>query len=36
VDIDLAIQKEWFKEAMMELKPDECADFVETFLGPDF
>jgi len=36
VDIDPATQKEWFKEAMMELEPNECADFVETFLGPDF
>ena len=35
-DIDLATQKKWFKEAMMELKPDERADFVEAFLGPDF
>jgi len=35
-DIDPAIQKGWFKEAMMELKPDKRADFVETFLGPDF
>ena len=35
-DIDPATQKEWFKEAMMELEPNECADFVETFLGPDF
>jgi len=36
VDIDPATQKEWFKEAMMELEPNECADFVESFLGPDF
>jgi len=35
-DIDPETQKEWFKEAMMELKPNERADFVESFLGPDF
>src|SRR6267142_3491076 len=35
-DIDPATQKTWFKEIMMELEPDERADFVESFLGPDF
>jgi len=35
-DIDPETQKEWFKEAMMELEPNERADFVESFLGPDF
>jgi len=36
VDIDPATQKEWFKEAMMELELNKRADFVESFLGPDF
>ena len=36
VDIDPTTQKEWFKEAMMELEPNERADFVESFLGLDF
>jgi len=29
-------QGKWFREMAMELEPDECADFVESFLGKDF
>ena len=35
-DISLENQGKWFREMVMELEPNKCADFVESFLGKDF
>jgi len=35
-DISTENQGKQFREIAMSLEPDECADFVEPFLGKDF